>query len=510
MSRYGAIDIGSNSIRMLAADVVPGKPPVIVAEDREVTRLGEGVFREGRFGREATEQTVQVLARMASTLQDLHVLALRAVATSAVRDAHDRQEFLDRLEQTIGAPVDVISGQEESRLIHLGVQTAWPHNTRDILIVDIGGGSAEVIFSHKRRIAFASSKPLGAVRLKASFLQDDPPGDSQLQQLQDYIHEKLAPARRRLGSRRPNRTIATSATAAAIARAVHKIPRSKRDLADKLRVPRARLRQLYESLSRKTLQERRQIVGIGPRRAEVVVPGCAVLLRILEEFRLPSFYYSRAGVRDGVIADLAQRGVGRERTELDSEQRQTVREMARRYGVSLRHADKVASLSQSLFRGLQSVHGQPPDRGKLLEAAAYLHDVGHFISDSRHHKHSFYVVMNSDLPGFTYQERLLVANLCRYHRKAMPSEQHDNFKPVDAQGRETIRSLVPLLRVADSLDRAHEQHVKDVRLRINGNNVELMLESNTSTKLEEWAVQQVRDIFEKIYGRLLTVRQVRP
>ena len=487
--------------------MVSGEPPRILAEDRQVTRLGETVFRDGQFSAQAAKLTCQVLVRMAKTLKGLRVLAVRVVATSAVRDAHNRKAFLNRLEDAVGYPVDVISGQEEARLIHLGVQSRWPHREQNLLIVDVGGGSAELIYSEQGGIRYASSKPLGAVRLKEAFLGDDPPKAHQLHQLQDYIHEKLASIRRRLAGKPLARTIATAATASTVACAVHAVPRSQRDKADRLEVSRRQLDDLYRRLSRQTLGERRRAPGIGPRRAEVIVPGCAVLARILEELRLPSFHYCPAGVRDGVVADLAQRGVGREQMQLDGEQRHLVREMARRFGVSLRHVDKVADLSRQLFAALQNVHGQPPVFGRLLEAAAYLHDVGHFVSDSRHHKHSFYVVVNSDLPGFTFRERILIANLCRYHRKALPADHHANLNDLDRKGRDTVLSIIPLLRLADSLDRAHQQRVKEVDVRVLDRAVELTLVSKAPAKLEQWAVERVSNVFEKVYSMSLTVRQ---
>ena len=145
----------------------------------------------------------------------------------------------------------------------------------------------------------------------------------------------------------------------------------------------------------------------------------------------------------------------------------------------------------------------------MLEATAYVHDIGHFVSDSRHHKHSFYVVVNSDLPGFTFRERLLIANLCRYHRKALPADNHENLNDLDTEGRDTVLSMVPLLRLADSLDRAHQQRVRDIGVRVLDGAVDLTLISKAPAKLEQWAVERMRDVFEKIYGRSLTVRQRR-
>ena len=244
------------------------------------------------------------------------MVGVRVVATSAIRDTRNQREFLARAAEAVGAPVEIISGREEARLIHLGVESVWPQRDKRILIIDIGGGSAEIIAADRGHLVEAYSKPLGAVRLREAFLKDDPPAARQIHQMHEYIQAKLDAPLRRLGHTGWDRVIATSATASAVAAAVARTPRSKRDEIDRLRVSTAQVRKLYLTLSGLGLAERRKITGIGPRRAEIIVPGMSVLLQFLQEFHLPAFYYSRAGVRDGIIADLAARNVGAELSRL--------------------------------------------------------------------------------------------------------------------------------------------------------------------------------------------------
>src|SRR5438046_2641572 len=273
MPRYAAIDIGSNSIRMEAAEVMPGQPGRILASDREVTRLGEGVFRTGAVSEEALQNTCAVLARMAELYRKLDVVGVRAVATSAIRDASNQREFLARAAQAVGAPVETISGREEARLIHLGVESSWPQPDKRILTIDIGGGSAEIIAAERGRLQEAFSRPLGAVRLREIFLRDHPPTERQLHQMREYIRTKPGTPVRRLGHADWDRAIGTSASAAAVACAVARTPRSKRDGIDRLRISTAQVRQLYEKLATLGLPGRRRITGIGPKRAEIIVPG---------------------------------------------------------------------------------------------------------------------------------------------------------------------------------------------------------------------------------------------
>jgi exopolyphosphatase / guanosine-5'-triphosphate,3'-diphosphate pyrophosphatase len=503
------VDIGSNSIRMEAAEVKPGLPAKILASDREVTRLGESVFCSGSVSEEAMEATCVVLRRMAELYRKLEVAGVRAVATSAIRDARNQKEFTERASQALGAPVEIISGREEARLIHLGVASTWPQESRNMLIIDIGGGSAEIIAAEHGHLADSFSKPLGAVRLKENFIKSDPPTPRQLHQMHEYIQQKLAGAVARLGSITWDRTVATSATAAAVAGAIARVPRSERDAIDRLRLATTEVRKLYRKLSELSLSARRKVTGIGPKRAEIIVPGMAVLLEFLDLFHLPAIYYSRAGVRDGIIADLAARNVGAERSHLSREQRREVETMGKRYGVALDHARKVAEIANLLFTALEPLHELPPASGKFLEAAAYLHDVGHYVSDVSHHKHSWYVVANSDLAGFTERERLLIAAICRYHRRSLPNPGQPPFDILTAEEKQTLMLLFPLLRLADNLDRGHDQRIRGVVCRLRNGQVCLELQAEGDIDLEQWAAERAAAAFEQVYQRPIQVTQTR-
>jgi exopolyphosphatase / guanosine-5'-triphosphate,3'-diphosphate pyrophosphatase len=507
MPRFAAIDIGSNSVRMEVAEI-SGKIRILASE-RQVTRLGASVFRTGRVSPEAIDFLCATLSQMAMIYKRFEIQGIRAVATSAVRDASNQREFLAKVSAAAGTPVEIISGQEEARLIHLGVQSRWPHSRQRVLMIDIGGGSAELILSDSGRIVAAVSRQLGALRLAELFLKSDPPKEEELHRLQEYIEERIALAIRRMGSLRIDRVIATSATASAVVCAVNQIPRQSRDEADKMRASTAQIRALYGDLVSRDLEGRRRIVGIGPKRAEIIIPGAAVLLSVLKGLALPSLYYSAAGVRDGIIADLAARTSTRSMTEMSREQRDVVEEMATRYNVSLRHVRKVSRMASELFVALEPLHKLPHSNGRLLEAAAHLHDIGHFVSDTRHHKHSYYLVLNSDMPGFNEQEREVIANLCRYHRKAMPTPEHPNWQTLDPESRRAITMLAPLLRIADNLDRSRGQRVKSVECILRSNEVVLRLHSNKDVDLDAWATERAGEFFRQVYNKPITLVRAR-
>ena len=506
MSLYAAVDIGSNSIRMLVAEVDASGKQVPIAAERQVVRLGTSVFREGRMNEATMNLACDVLGKMAAAYRKLNVLAVRIVGTAALRDARNQPEFLARASTILGSPVEVISGLEEARLIHLGVQSQWPHPKQRVLIVDIGGGSAELVLSEGGHITESFSKPLGAVRLTEMFLKSDPPTEHELIRMQKYIQERIAGPLARMGNAKIDRMIATSSTAAAVVSAVNRVRRARRELADRLPATAAQIRSLYRQVSSAELEKRRVMTGIGPRRAEIIIAGVGALHEIIHAFKLPRLYYSTAGVREGVIADLAHKRVGLAQARLEPDRRRVVLALSRRYGLSTPHVRKVAQLASALFEQLRSLHGLPAMHGQLLEAAAYVYNIGHWVNESRHHKHSLYLVANSDLAGFADWERIVIANLCRYHRKSMPQSTHPEFQILDTEGRRAVVLLAPLLRVAVALDQSQDQRVDGLRVDILDKSVQVHLESGLDVDVEQWHAGQVAPAFREIYGRGLAIR----
>ncbi len=507
MPRFAAVDIGSNSMRLLVAEADAGGEPRRLAEDREVTRLGESVFTHGVLSEEAIQATERVLGRFRGMIAALGGAETRAVATSATRDARNQGEFLGRAEAALGGPIEIISGVEEARLIGLGVNAVWPQNDEPVLIVDVGGGSAEFLVMRRGVMVEGYSRPLGAVRLKEVFLDKDPPRREQLLQLQEFIDEKLEMVVQRLGRQQFQKGIATSASAAAIVCAVNGIARSERSEANQKMATIEQVRGLYRELVEMPVERRRKLTGIGPRRAEIIVGGVAVFLRAMERLNLPALYYSNAGVREGVVADLSTRVEVARRGILTDEQRRVVETFVSRYGVPMEHARATAGFAMELFENLPGLHKLDSNYGRLLEAACYMIDVGHYVSDTGHHKHSHYLVRHADLPGFTEDEKRLIALLCRFHRKSMPALRHTEVASLDQSPRRALELLVPFVRIADALDRSRDQHVDLTGCQVKGDDVLLTLTApaGKDTALEEWAVERTAGAFKAVYGKNLNV-----
>ncbi len=511
MARFAAVDIGSNSMRLLVAEVGPQGELVRLAEDRQVTRLGESVFTRGLLGEDAIRIAEEVLTRFRLTVASFGGAIMRTVATSATRDASNQADFLQRATAALGSPIEIISGVEEARLIGLGVNAAWPQGDEPVLIIDVGGGSAEFVLMQSGAMTEGYSRPLGAVRLKEVFLDKDPPRREQILRLQEFIDEKLELVVRRLGRQAFVRAIGTSASAAAIISAVNGIARNDRAAANRQTATLEQIRKLYRDLIEMPIERRRKMTGIGPRRAEIIVAGAAVFLRAMERFDLPVLHYSSAGVREGIVADLNTRGEESSRSgRLSDELRRVVETFAIRYGISLAHAKVTSTFAVELFDRLRPLHHLDPSYARLLEAACHLLDVGHYVSGTGHHKHSHYLVRHADLPGFTGDEKQLIALLCRFHRKSTPASRHPELAILSASQRRALELLVPFVRIADALDRSRDQHVRLARCEIRGNEVVLTLEAEDGKDyaLEEWAVERSGAAFRSVYEKNLVVSKL--
>jgi exopolyphosphatase/guanosine-5'-triphosphate,3'-diphosphate pyrophosphatase len=295
MPTFAAVDIGSNSVRLKISRLVSHRL-VEIQEDREVTRLGESVFRSGFLSPEAIALTVKVLRRFHRAAQKVGADSVRVVATSALRDARNSRAFLEWVRSATGWRVEIISGLEEARLIHLGLTSTMRVNTSPTLMIDLGGGSCELTISNKGHIRETVSLPLGAVRLTNDFLHHDPPRKSELRQLRSLIAREAGRISSRITGLRPKAVIATSGTAEALAKVCHAMYQTKSQRT--MTVNRLQMRRIAKMLARLSLDERRKVPGIGLRRAEIVIAGAAVYSELMERYKLLGFRFSPLGLRD--------------------------------------------------------------------------------------------------------------------------------------------------------------------------------------------------------------------
>ena len=385
------------------------------------------------------------------------------------------------------------------------------------MLIDIGGGSAEFTLSRDKRLEDASSAPLGAVRLWETFIENDPPTAAEIERLESYIHQRLQRVRRSLGleGRRHKwkRVIGTSGTMAALAGATKHLGVQRSQLDGQV-FDHAEVEALFKRLRAMKEKERAAVPGINAKRAEIIVAGIAVVATAMRDFDIDAITYSDAGLRDGVLVDLAAR---HKRDEagiqyLKDERLTAVRELALRYGDVSAHSQHVARLARDLFRVLQTVHGLDESYGEVLEAAALLHNIGHYVNPAKHHKHTYYLIANSELPGYSDRERLLIANVARYHRGSHPSVEHEGFAAMSPKDRKSVEQLAALMRLADSCDNGRRGIVQSVLATPKSDRIEVTLLATGEAELEAWAAQKSAALFRNAFDRKLhvQVQQMKP
>ena len=506
MTTFAAVDVGSNSCRLKIARVVAHQLRSL-HEDREVTRLGASVFESGQVSPEAMTATLRALKRFQRAVQEHGVDRIRVVATSAMRDARNGEAFQAWVKAETGWTLEIISGLEEGRLIHLGVVGGEAGAGGRALLVDLGGGSCEITLSEHKRIKETISVPLGAVRLTQDFLGDDPAPAEGLARMRKWIGRELRRAHRRIQPGVVGLVIATSGTAAALSEAVgNKLTGQRVSKSASHLVPARAVRKLATKIAKMTLEERGAVQGIGPRRAEIIVAGAEVFAELLESFALEGFRYSPLGLRDGILAQMLAEQDARARAhrEFEHERWESVLATARRYGVDLRQAEPVRAHVVQLFRELKALHELPEEYESWLAAAAILCDTGKFINHQGHNRHTQYIVSSSEIYGYTQMQRTTVSAIARYLGKSRPQPGDRALRNIPAEEHQHVHRAVVLLRLAVALNQDRASDVLRVAARVYPKRVHLELEpGRTGAELELWSLRREAGYFREVFGREL-------
>ncbi len=509
MPTFAAVDIGSNSVRLKIARLTRGRLRS-VHEDREVTRLGEGVFRSGFLTPESIADTVKVLRRFHRATQQVVTDPVRVVATSALRDARNSQAFLEWVRSATGWTVEIISGLEEGRLIHLGLVSNLRINHAPTLMIDLGGGSCELTISVRGQIRDTVSLPLGAVRLTDEFLRHDPPRKGEIKRLQGFIAREVKRIAPRIVAARLKNVIATSGTAAALAATASHLRKNRRQ--QRMVVSALEMARMAKRIARLPVDERRQIQGIGLRRAEIIVAGAMVYHELLERCHLKGFRYSALGLRDGLLAQMAAEHDRSTRSgkQIESERWDSITRAVEHYGVDMKHALDVRESAMFLFSALRSVHRLQPEFREWLSAAAMLYEVGDYVNRNGHHRHTHYIISNSEILGYTPQQRRLIAAVARYLGKSRPGIEEPAIKAIDPADRAGVQKAIILLRLARALNLGRSRAVEKVRVSQRAGTVHLALvpRRRMGVDLELWAIEKDAAYFREVFGRELSTAAV--
>jgi exopolyphosphatase/guanosine-5'-triphosphate,3'-diphosphate pyrophosphatase len=510
-----AIDIGTNSIHMVVVRIEPRLPAfTIIAKEKDTVRLGDRDPKTGDLTPQAMDRAIATLRRCQGLAKSLNAEHIVAVATSAVREASNGRDFLKRVDSELGLFVNLISGPEEARRIYLGVLSGMEFNNHSHIIIDIGGGSTELILGNSHEPLYLSSTKVGAVRLTAECITTDPISNIEFQYLQAYVRGMLErPVEELLAHLEPGekpRLVGTSGTIETLG-AIH--AREKQGIAlntlQGYQLSRKDLKDMVKRLASMSCAERATISGMSDRRSEIIVAGAVILLEAMTLLGIESVMICERALREGVIVDwMLTHSLIEDRLRYqDSVRQRSVLNIAQKYQVNLDYSDRVANFALSLFNQTRGhLHNWGTEERELLWAAAILHHCGLYISHSAYHKHSYYLICHGELLGFTEAEIAVIANLARYHRKSAPKKKHENYCNLPSKKhRQLVNQLSALLRLSVALDRRQNGAIQRVRCEYHPDVRELHLRLQPSQPDDEcapelWSLNYEKGVFEAEYG----------
>ena len=516
MAKLAAIDIGTNSFHLIVVEVKDNGSFEIVDREKEVIRLSEGSSGDIKFIKpEAVERAIVTLKRFKG-IADSHSAKIRAVATSAVRESLNKIEFLKDVFYKTGIEIEVVSGIEEARLIYLGMLKAVPIYDKKVLCIDIGGGSTEFIIGEKGKILFSISLKLGAVRLSQKFFPDYKLTKENIEECRHWIDGEIFPVIRELKNHKIEHFIGSSGTIMSVGLMVSAAKKEKfkeNMILNNYEFFKEEFNAVEkEVLNNKTLKQREKIKGLDEKRADIIPAGVLILSEIISHFQIPSMIISGYALREGIVIDTIQKSdENYDEQGLANIRSESVKNLAESCRFDKEHCEHVSELALQLFDQLNELHKLGHKEREYLDAASRLHDIGYHISHSQHHRHSMYIISNSELLGFNENEINIIANVARYHRKSHPKKTHNDFIELPAKSREVVEKLSAILRVADSFDRTHYKLVKKIKAEIKEQNVDLTLQiSNGIPEIELWSLERRKALFEEIFSKKLVIKKFEP
>ncbi len=495
-----AIDIGSNSVRMVLAQVLPDGRVEFLERTQRPVRLGQDTFVLGRLSQAAMNAAAGILRDYRRILDTYRVEDVRTVATSAVREAANADAFVDRIAMTAGLDVEVIEPTEESRLtvgaVLAAVGEGHALGRRDALIVDVGGGSTLLTLVKRGQIAASGSHRLGSIRLQERLATSEEPAE----RAADLVRHEVSVSVAAIRSSMPLATVASFIAVGGDARLVAREIGEPVAGDDLHRVDRKAFDRFVEALVGYPAEKLARRFCVPFADAETLVPALLTYQGLLHETRAKELLVSNVSMRDGLVQDLARRVRGEEDPALVAGVLQSACNVGEKYGYDAAHSHHVADLAVRFFDALQREHGLGRRHRLLLRVAGLLHDVGAYVSNRAHHKHSYYLVSNSEIFALRRDELALVAHLCRYHRKATPKPTHLEYMSLPRETRIVVSKLAAVLRVADALDRGHAQVIRDLEEEKSGDEFTIYVRGVADLALERRAVAAKADLFEEIYG----------
>jgi len=502
MQTIAAIDVGSNAIRLLIGKVDGNNQMDALESLRVPVRLGKDTFQSGIISEASMQETVNAFSTFQKVIHDYGVSLYRAVSTSAMREAVNQEILVERILQATGIQVDVISGEEEARLIHLAVSKAIDLQKYIALLVDIGGGSMETTLSVNGNIVFAESYKIGAVRLLGQLKQPDKPGISFEELVRDFIESPRRRIQKILQDQPVNLLVCTGGNVETLGELAHKLFLRRSNQAISLKD----LEMLIQRLENTSYEDRINQLGLRPDRADVILPAAILLKAVADETHQSEISIPHVSLKDGVLWDLADEITPGTHLSRRDQVWVSIQRLGSKYGMDEGHSRHVAELAGSIFDQTRQLHILAPEYRLLLEAAAYLHDIGHFISTIDHDKHGYYILTANPLIGLTDMQQAMVASLVRFHRRQQPSLEDPAFRLLQQKERLVVMKLLSILRIADGLDTNRSGRVKEVSLKNERAAWEMDLKGDGDLLLEKWTADKRKSLFCELFGVTLEIK----
>ncbi len=508
--RLAAIDVGTNSIRVIVAEAFADGQYRVLDDEKEIARLGAGMTETNRIDDASMERAILAIDRQKRIAEGYGASYIRAVGTAAVRDAENGQELVDRVLERTGVRIEVISPEEEAQLTFKSVSAAFDLTSFPSVIADIGGGSAEVVLCSGGLIEQVFPVPLGAVRLTEMFGGPEASAGARFDEMNRFIREQLDEYFRDAAID-PELLIGAGGTFEALAKlSMGRFGPTPGALIRGYDMQRSEVKRLLDRLRSLQPKDRAKLPGISPNRAEIIVAGAALVLALMKRLTVDRLRVHDGGIRDGLLLTMVQemfpQDSGSGAAEDPKDPMRSVRRFSQVCNYERRHCAHVSRLGLQLFDQLVRDHGLTFEKWDtqrarvLFHAAALLHDIGYHIDYKKHHLHSYHLILHSALRGFSRTEIEIVAQVARYHRKGLPKIKHKPFAKLANEDRDLVRTLSAILRVADGLDRTHMRLVKSIALRVEGDRAHFDLEAESDPSVDVWGAERKADLWIKVFG----------
>lgn len=509
--KIAAIDIGTNSFHMIIASIDSKGLLNIYQREKELVRLGNSPGDMKNMTEESMSRGVETLKNFAKIAESENA-TIKAIATSAVREAENKKEFIDKVFEETGIEIEVVSGREEARLIYQGASRSLPVFGKKTLLIDIGGGSTETLIGKNGKVEYCNSTKIGTVRLTKKFFDKEKITSKDIEACINHIKVEWIPILNKLNNKEFDYVIATSGTLQNLITTSNLKNQSVTlENSNGLKANKEELLNTINKIKRLRNPEKiKKIKGLDENRADIILAGSLIVETFLNHLNVNEMVISSYALREGIFYKYYQLLNENEISSNISKLRNnTTLNLVKKYNLDINHSKYISKLCLKLFDDLQILHNLSKQDREMLKVAAYLHDCGFYISHDKHHKHSYYLILNTEMPGFTIQESELIANIARYHRKSHPKNSHKNYINLNESDKKKVWILGGILRLVEGLDRRQFGIVENYTLKISKNSIDIVLSQpiDYNIDIEIWSANRRKEMLELALNKQIYIKK---